>query len=70
MTFCEEGDMKDRSRRLTDIADIDNMILITLDCYHFIICDIGITARSCLGIVSIKSVQRAIDTLLRKRMIS
>ena len=66
MTFCEAGGMKDKSRMLTDITDIDNMILITSNRYHFIICDIGITARSCLGIVSIKSEQRAIDTLLRK----
>ena len=36
------------------------------NCYHFVICDIGIMSRSCLDIVSVKSVQRAIDTLARK----
>ena len=58
--------MKDKSWRLMDIADADNMIVNFAKCYHLAIGNIGTTARSCLGIVSVKSAQRAIDTLLRK----
>ena len=66
MTFGEKGDMRDRSRRLIDIIDIDEMMLIISKYFHFAICDINIKTRSCLDIVSIKLVQRAIDTLLRE----
>ena len=54
---------------VADVTDTDNMILMIANCYHFTICDIGITTRSCLDIVSVKLVQRAIDILPGERMI-
>ena len=52
---------------VADITDTDNMILMIANCYHFTICDIGRSARSCLGIGSVKSAQSAIDTLTREK---